>query len=120
MRLAWHIAWKDIRRFALPVAIWLALIAVPTLAFRMATPIAEGDAEAAMTGALTLMSIWARVVDAIQTVIAFALVAAIVLLAVIFDRTSQAFGNRRRPDDRASTWSWPHTSLKRVLMSSGM
>ena len=79
MNLVWHIAKKDLRRLAIPVGVWLAFILIPTIAFRLAAPEIEGHAASTIDMWRGFFSIWSRLLEAIQLVIAFVLAGTLVL-----------------------------------------
>lgn len=72
MRLAWHIARKDIRRMAAPVAGWLTFIVVTTVWFRLA-------GGGLRSGDLTILITWTRLLVALQLVMGYLLAGAAVL-----------------------------------------
>src|SRR5262245_4683909 len=79
MRLAWHIALKDLRRAALPAGLWLAFLMAAMLWFRAGLPAAEGNLSAGITGWMSLMSIWTQLIVSVQLVIAYVLAGALAL-----------------------------------------
>ena len=78
MTVAWHIAAKDIRRMAVPVALWLAFVAATTGWFQ--TGVGIGDhAVGAMSGWIGLMSIWVPMILFAQGLFSHVLAGAMVL-----------------------------------------
>ncbi len=79
MNLVWHIAKKDLRRMALPVAGWCAFIAATTIGFRLIHP-PSGDALMAEVEVWTrLMGIWTQLIVGVKIVITYLLAGALVL-----------------------------------------
>lgn len=80
MKLVWHAVKKDVRRMALPTAIWLALIVVPTAAFAwMPMPVAGDHLNSAIDGWSQLLAIWIRLLVVLQIVIGYLLAGFVVL-----------------------------------------
>lgn len=79
MSLVWHIVRKDVRRIALPVAVWVVLIVVPTWGFRFMSPAIEGHAASSLDGWARVTATWVRLLFAIQMLIGYVLAAALML-----------------------------------------
>jgi hypothetical protein len=79
VRLAWHIAKKDLRRMAAPVAVWLVLIAAAMALFSWSTPEPHGHAGSEIDAWVSIAAIWTRLFVAAQFVIAWVLTGAMVL-----------------------------------------
>jgi hypothetical protein len=88
VKLIWHIARKDLRRMALPVSVWLALILVPTIAVRVAAPGIAGHAGSTIDMWNAAFSIWARLLEGVQLVIGCLLVGSLVLEDPLVGTTS--------------------------------
>lgn len=79
MNLAWHVARKDLRRFALPVAFWIAFLVGPLVAFRFFSPELDGHMASSLDASLRILSIWLGILAAAQGMIIYALTGALVL-----------------------------------------
>lgn len=79
MNLTWHLARKDLRRFAAPVAVWLALLVGPLVAFRFFVPNLDGHMASSLEASVRIASIWTGVLVAVQGLIGYALAGALVL-----------------------------------------
>ena len=79
MRLAWHIAKKDFRRFALPVAGWLILVVGPAVVLSFSSPAIVAHAPSEIDAWSRLYAIWLRLIEAMQWVIGFVLGGTLVL-----------------------------------------
>lgn len=73
MRLAWHIARKDIGRLAVPVAAWLAFIVVTTVGFRLGSGLAGAGDD------ISLVTTWTVLLAGLQSVVGYLLAGAMVL-----------------------------------------
>ncbi len=85
MKLVWHIARKDLRRFAIPVAVWLVLLLAPTIAQAVMTPGIGPHAQSSLDGWAKVTGIWLRMVEGVQLVIGFVLAGAVVLEDPVVD-----------------------------------
>ena len=79
MSVAWHIAKKDVRRMALPVGAWIALMVLPTVGLRLFAPSVTGHASSSLDATATLVAMWSRLIGVVQAVMGYVLVAALVL-----------------------------------------
>ena len=79
MSLVWHIAKKDIRRLALPVAAWLAMLVGTTTWLSIATPTPVGHIGSELVTWAGLMSIWLRLIVVLQAVVLYLLAGSLVL-----------------------------------------
>jgi hypothetical protein len=99
VRLAWHIAKKDLRRMALPVGVWLALILVPTIAFCVVSPAVEGNATSSIDTWSRVSWIWVRLLEGVQVFLAYLLAGTLVLEDPLVGTTSfwttRPIGNAR-------------------------
>jgi hypothetical protein len=89
MSLAWHVAKKDLRRLALPVAVWVALIVLPTLAFRLASPPIEPHMVTGLDVWRKSLGIWIQLLLGIEFIIGYVLAGSLVLEDPLVD--SNAF-----------------------------
>ena len=64
MRLAWHIARKDLRHFALPVAGWLILVVGPAIVLSFSSPTVDAHAPSEIDAWSRLYAIWLRLIEA--------------------------------------------------------
>lgn len=79
MTLVWHIVRKDLRRFALPIVAWLALLAIPTLVFRFKSVAIDGHVASSIDTALGLFSIWGRLLAAVHGLLGYVIASSQVL-----------------------------------------
>jgi hypothetical protein len=79
MSLVWHMAKKDLRRMALPVAFWLGFIVLTTGLFAGYSLDARGHAASSIDAGLRLMTVWARLIVAGQLFIGYLLAGSLVL-----------------------------------------
>jgi len=88
VKLVWHIARKDLRRFALPAAVWAVLIVAPTIALMVIEPGIGPHPPSSLDGWGRVMGIWLQILQGIQAVIALALAAALVLEDSVVETTA--------------------------------
>lgn len=79
MSLVWHIARKDLRRLALPAALWTGFLVVPTIVLGAVVPDFQGVAGGGISSTVGIWTLWAKLLAAIQAVIGYLLAAALVL-----------------------------------------
>jgi hypothetical protein len=79
VRLVWHIVRKDLRRFAWPVAAWLALLAIPTLVFRFKSFAIDGHVASSIATTVTLATIWSRLLAVVQVLLGYVIASSLVL-----------------------------------------
>lgn len=79
MSLIWHMAKKDIRRMAVPVAVWIVLIVAPTIALVAVPPPVEGNTASAINWWPNILQAWIYAFSAVQWLIGYVLAGALVL-----------------------------------------
>ena len=88
MRLAWHIAKKDLRRLALPAAGWLVLVVAPVLVLGFSSPAIDAHAPSQIDGWTRVYGIWLQLIGAMQWMIGYLLAGALVLEDPLVDTNS--------------------------------
>ena len=79
MNLVWHIAKKDLRRMAAPVAVWLALILAGAIWFRTAEPSLVGHVASEIDEWGALVTIWSVLLTVAELMLAIVLTGALML-----------------------------------------
>ncbi|MDO8545359.1 MAG: hypothetical protein Q7S40_33375 [Opitutaceae bacterium] len=99
MKSVWHIARKDIRRFAIPTAMWLVFVLVMTLGFRSASLPIRGDAGRTAVDWIMALSTWTQLIMVMQFVVGYLLAGALALEDPILSTTAfwqgRPIGRRR-------------------------
>jgi len=79
VRLAWHIAQKDLRRLAWPLGAWLPLVLSPPIVLACVVPSIQGHAASSLDAWRSAFSIWLQLLLAVQLFLGYLLVGSSVL-----------------------------------------